>query len=133
MKKEPQPLWTRVAPGASRKEIEDRIAVCLILPQPCFNVLTPVRQIREFFLRFSEALNVKRPLLEALEDFAWMERDVAVGCLAALVDALRLDRPADTRKVCVMAFAVLPFIYRCLPPALCSHLEGHQVQRRLLW
>jgi len=32
MKKEPQPLWTRVAPGASRKEIEDRIAVCLIVP-----------------------------------------------------------------------------------------------------
>lgn len=66
-------------------------------------MLTTIRQIREFFLRFSEALNVKRPLLEALEDFAWMERDVAVGCLAALLDALRLDRPADTRKVCVIA------------------------------
>ena len=133
MKKEPQPLWTRVAPGASRKEIEDRIAVCLILPQVCLDVLTPVHQIREFFLRFSEALDVKRPLLEALEDFAWMERDVAVGCLAALVDALRLDKPADTRKVRVIPFHCRPFIYQCLPPALCSDLESHQVQRRLLW
>ena len=93
-----------MAPGASRKEIEDRIAVCLIYHHACLDMLTAVRQIREFFLRFSEALNVKRPLLEALEDFAWLERDVAVGCLAALLDALRLDRPADTRKVCVMAF-----------------------------
>jgi len=113
MKKEPQPLWTRVAPGASRKEIEDRIAVCPISPQACLDVLTVVFQIREFFLRFSEALNVKRPLLEALEDFAWMEHDVAVGCLAALVDVLRLDRPADTRKVRVKAFAVLSSIYQC--------------------
>ena len=68
------------------------------------DVLMAVRQIREFFLRFSDALNVKRPLLEALEDFAWMERDIAVGCVATLLDALRLDKPADSRKVCIMSF-----------------------------
>ena len=67
-------------------------------------MLTAVRQIREFFLRFSEALNVKQPLLEALEDFAWMERDVAVGSVAALLDALRLDKPADSRKARIMTF-----------------------------
>lgn len=97
-----------MAPGASHKEIEDRIAVCLIFPQHCLDVLMVVRQIREFFLRFSEALDVKRPLLEAIEDFAWMDREVAVGCTAALLDALRLDKPADTRKVRTMPFRRRP-------------------------
>lgn len=77
---EPQPLWTRVGVDFTREEIEDRIL------------------LREFALRFNGCLDLKRPILEKLEDFGEFDDATAKALLIAIIDVLRENAPSNERR-----------------------------------
>lgn len=79
-KKAPQPLWTRVGAGFTRREIEDRIL------------------LREFVIRFNDSLDIKRVYLERLEDFDTFDDATAKALLVAFLEVVKTDLTSDQRR-----------------------------------
>ncbi|KAG8829960.1 hypothetical protein FRC17_005722 [Serendipita sp. 399] len=80
VKKAPQPLWTRVGVDYTRQEVEDRI------------------MLREFVVRFSGPLGIKRNILEKLEDFAAFDDVAAKAILLSMMEVIKADSPSDERR-----------------------------------